>query len=87
MFEFLKASVYALIIYPGIACILSLVLTRLCIGLLPRAGFVDMPDARRVHRKPTPRGLKFGTAVIRRSICLLYGSSENIVILLLLAVK
>ena len=31
-------------------------LTRLCIGLLPRAGFVDMPDARRVHRKPTPRG-------------------------------
>ena len=56
MFEFLKASVYALIIYPGIACILSLVLTRLCIGLLPRAGFVDMPDARRVHRKPTPRG-------------------------------
>lgn len=50
MFEFLKASVYALIIYPGIACILSLVLTRLCIGLLPRAGFVDMPDARRVHR-------------------------------------
>ena len=31
-------------------------------------------------RKPTPRGLKFGTAVISRSICLLWGSSENMVI-------
>lgn len=44
------------------ACILSLVLTRVCITLLPRAGFVDLPDARRVHKKPTPRG--GGVAII-----------------------
>ncbi len=56
MFEFLKHSFYSLVIFPGFACILSLLLTRLCISVLPRVGFMDLPDARRVHQKPTPRG-------------------------------
>lgn len=62
MFEFFESPFFSLIVYPGVACFLSLVLTRICITLLPRAGFVDLPDARRVHLKPTPRG--GGVAII-----------------------
>lgn len=62
MVEFFKSPFVSLIVYPGVACILSLVLTRVCITFLPRAGFVDLPDARRVHKKPTPRG--GGVAII-----------------------
>ena len=41
-----------------------------------------------VKRKPTPLGLKFGMAVISRSIRRLYGRSENMVMSsVLLAVK
>ena len=62
MVEFFKSPFFSLIVYPGVACILSLVLTRICVTFLPRAGFVDLPDARRVHKKPTPRG--GGVAII-----------------------
>jgi len=33
-----------------------MVLTRQCIKFLPKWGFIDMPDSRRVHVKPIPRG-------------------------------
>ncbi|MBS1370819.1 MAG: hypothetical protein HPZ91_12780 [Lentisphaeria bacterium] len=62
MIDLLKASVYALVVYPAIACLVALVLTRACVSVLPRLGFVDMPDERRVHTTPTPRG--GGVAII-----------------------
>ena len=57
---------------------------NICVGV---AAVIVMSTCDSEKRTPIPLGLKFGIAVIRRSICLLYGSSENIVILLLLAVK
>ncbi|MEA4862929.1 MAG: hypothetical protein AB7F40_07475 [Victivallaceae bacterium] len=42
--------------YPLLALAVSLGLTALCIKVLPRLGFIDMPDPRRVHHIPTPRG-------------------------------
>ncbi len=42
--------------YPLLALAVSLGLTALCIKVLPRIGFIDMPDPRRVHHVPTPRG-------------------------------
>lgn len=59
--EFLKGN-YQLIFYPFLACLLSLFLTRFMIGFLPKLGFVDLPDARRIHTNPIPRG--GGIAVI-----------------------
>ena len=56
----------------------------ICVGV---AAVIVMSTCDSEKRTPIPLGLKFGIAVIRRSICLLYGSSENIVIVLLLAVK
>jgi UDP-N-acetylmuramyl pentapeptide phosphotransferase/UDP-N-acetylglucosamine-1-phosphate transferase len=43
-------------IYPLIAFVVSLVLTRVCIGILPRLGYMDMPHGRHIHKKPVPRG-------------------------------
>jgi len=40
----------------GIALVVSLVLVPLVIRLAPKLGMVDVPDARRVHKTPTPRG-------------------------------
>jgi len=37
------------------ALLASLVLTRLMIWLGPRLGMLDMPDERRIHKKPIPR--------------------------------
>lgn len=42
--------------YPLLALVVSLGLTALCIKVLPKLGFIDMPDQRRVHHVPTPRG-------------------------------
>lgn len=38
-----------------VALISSLVLTRLMISLGPKLGMIDMPDERRIHKKPIPR--------------------------------
>jgi len=62
MFEFLENPFFSLFVYPVVGALISLVLTRICITLLPRVGFLDMPDERRVHKKPTPRG--GGVAII-----------------------
>lgn len=51
------------------------------------AAIAVMNTCASVKRKPTPLGAKFGTVIISRSICLLWGSSENIVMALLLTVK
>jgi len=48
-------------IYPLAAFAVSLILTRLCITVLPHLGYMDMPKGRHIHKKPVPRagGLGF----------------------------
>lgn len=45
-------------------------LTRLCIAWLPRLGFIDLPDPRKIHHNPIPRG--GGIAVIISFFCGLF---------------
>lgn len=60
----------AYLIFPTIACFLSLILTRICISILPKFGLVDHPGGRHIHKDVTPKGgglaiiLAFGTAWI-----------------------
>ncbi len=42
--------------FPLLAALLSAVGTLVCLRLLPRLGFIDLPDSRRVHTHPIPRG-------------------------------
>ena len=42
-------------IYPLAAFAVSLILTRLCIAVLPHLGYMDMPKGRHIHKKPVPR--------------------------------
>ena len=46
----------AYIIFPVIACFLSLILTRICISILPMLGLVDHPGGRHIHKQITPKG-------------------------------
>ena len=43
------------IIYPLAAFAVSLILTRVCITVLPHLGYMDMPKGRHIHKKPVPR--------------------------------
>ena len=43
------------IIYPLAAFAVSLILTRVCIAILPHLGYMDMPKGRHIHKKPVPR--------------------------------
>lgn len=43
------------IIYPLAAFAVSLILTRICIVVLPHLGYMDMPKGRHIHKKPVPR--------------------------------
>ena len=42
-------------IFPLIAFVVSLILTRICISVLPHLGFMDIPKGRHIHKKPVPR--------------------------------
>jgi len=42
-------------IYPLAAFAVSLILTRICIVVLPHLGYMDMPKGRHIHKKPVPR--------------------------------
>ena len=42
-------------IYPIAAFVVSLILTRVCIFILPHLGYMDMPKGRHIHKKPVPR--------------------------------
>ena len=42
-------------IYPLAAFAASLILTRICIAVLPNLGFMDIPKGRHIHKKPVPR--------------------------------
>jgi len=48
---------------------LSLILTRICIAVLPYFGMVDIPHGRHQHRQPVPRG--GGIAIILSFICVM----------------
>ena len=43
------------IIYPLAAFAVSMILTRICITVLPHLGYMDMPKGRHIHKKPVPR--------------------------------
>ncbi len=45
-----------LLLYPAIAILTSLILTKLSIHLLPIFGMLDHPGDRHIHQKPIPRG-------------------------------
>ena len=42
-------------IYPLAAFALSLILTRICIAVLPRLGYMDIPKGRHIHKVAVPR--------------------------------
>ena len=42
-------------IYPLAAFAVSLILTRICITVLPHLGYMDIPKGRHIHKKPVPR--------------------------------
>ena len=42
-------------IYPLAAFAVSLILTRVCITVLPHLGYMDIPKGRHIHKKPVPR--------------------------------
>ena len=48
-------SLIATSIYPLAAFAVSLILTRICITVLPHLGYMDMPKGRHIHKKPVPR--------------------------------
>ena len=71
-------SIYSLNLFKnGGQRICRMAAVSICVGV---AAVIVMSTCDSEKRTPIPLGLKFGIAVIRRSICLLYGSSENIVI-------
>ena len=48
-------SLIANCIYPLAAFAVSMILTRICIAVLPHLGYMDMPKGRHIHKKPVPR--------------------------------
>ncbi|MBP5586399.1 MAG: hypothetical protein J6Y92_08620 [Lentisphaeria bacterium] len=48
-------SLIANSIYPLAAFAVSMILTRVCIAVLPHLGYMDMPKGRHIHKKPVPR--------------------------------
>lgn len=53
---------WGFVLYPLCALCVSVLLTRLCIRLLPQFGYVDKPGGRHIHERAVPRG--GGIAVI-----------------------
>ena len=61
MLELLQ-RILVLALYPILALFFSMVLTWLCIRILPRLGYIDKPGGRHIHKRLIPRG--GGIAVI-----------------------
>ena len=61
MIDFLSPG-WGFVLYPLFGCCLSVLLTRVCIRVLPRLGYVDKPGGRHIHEHAVPRG--GGIAVI-----------------------
>ena len=51
-------------IYPLAAFALSLILTRICISVLPRLGYMDIPKGRHIHKTPVPRAGGIGFIIM-----------------------
>ena len=64
-----------LLIYPGAALLLTLILTKFCIRLFPRIGMLDIPRGRHIHREPIPRG--GGIAIILAFVTVAFVYSLN----------
>ncbi len=47
-------NIYPFVVFPATALLLSLLLTRICIKVLPVLGFVDQPKDKHIHDKPVP---------------------------------
>ena len=82
---FFSLSIYSLnLLRKGGQRICLMVAVSISVGV---AAVVVMSTCDSEKRTPTPLGLKFGIAVINRSIRRSCGLSENMVIVFLLAVK
>ena len=55
---------FSLLILCITSALLSTLLTKLLIILLPKYGMLDVPSARRAHKKPTPRGAGIAFIII-----------------------
>ena len=49
-------KIVSFFLYPAIALIISLILTRICISILPSLGMLAFPGKRRIHDHPVPTG-------------------------------
>jgi UDP-GlcNAc:undecaprenyl-phosphate/decaprenyl-phosphate GlcNAc-1-phosphate transferase len=62
------------IIFPAIACFLSLILTRISVSVMPLLGFVAEPGGRHIHKNITPKagGVAIITAFVLTWLLFLY---------------
>ena len=63
------------IIYPLAAFAVSLILTRICIVVLPHLGYMDVPKGRHIHKKPVPRAGGIGFILAFWFSIMLYAGS------------
>ena len=61
-------------IYPLAAFAVSLILTRVCIAVLPHLGYMDIPKGRHIHKKPVPRAGGIGFIIAFWFAILLYAA-------------
>ena len=61
-------------IYPLAAFAVSLILTRICIAVLPHLGYMDIPKGRHIHKKPVPRAGGIGFILAFWFAILLYAA-------------
>ena len=61
-------------IYPLAAFAVSLILTRVCIAVLPHLGYMDIPKGRHIHKKPVPRAGGIGFILAFWFAILLYAA-------------
>ncbi len=54
--NFADYKIVSFFLYPAIALIISLILTRICISILPSLGMLAFPGKRRIHDHPVPTG-------------------------------
>ena len=70
-----------LLVYPIVAAALALFFTYICLFLMPRLGFMDIPRGRHAHKAPTPRGggIAIVLAFVAASGLFLLNTVENTV--------
>ena len=61
-------------IYPLAAFAVSMILTRICIAVLPHLGYMDIPKGRHIHKKPVPRAGGIGFIIAFWFAIMLYAA-------------